>query len=90
MKYNLGDRVEVVRKKFSIIADLIGLTGKIIKIRTIPETEYEIKTGEIASYLIEADNYGPLMNMQHGKKKVYAWKPQDKTYRFPSELDLLQ
>lgn len=30
----------------------LGLTGEIIEIRSVPETEYEMRTGDIAKYVI--------------------------------------
>lgn len=88
MKYKIGDRVKIIKMKFKV-ADLVGLTGVIRKIRTEPYTEREIKTGEIASYLVEADNFGHLMKSGSGSKKVYAWRPGNITNRFSSELSLI-
>lgn len=52
----------------------LGLTGEIIKIRSSPETEYEVKTGDIAKYIVR-------FTTNHA-----SWKGKKMTL-FPSQVE---
>jgi hypothetical protein len=51
----------------------IGMTGEIIEIRTKAETEYEIKTGEVAKYVVKFTT------------NLASWKGKRMTF-FPEEV----
>lgn len=50
----------------------IGITGKIIEVRTAPETEYEIGTGEIAKYVVKFTT-----NLASWKGKIMTFFPEE-------------
>lgn len=55
----------------------LGLTGEIIEIRSVPETEYEIRTGDIAKYVIR-------FTTNHA-----TWKRKKMTL-FPSQVESIK
>ena len=58
--------------------DYIGMIGKIINLREIAETKYEIDTGEIQKYVVEIKSKQPNWN---GKRVTLFPSQVEKIYR---------